>query len=65
MIYQICDVMMSINTWDGAFLNVSFEPQLNQVTKLGQLIDISKGDNFKESLEQYGGLGLSSSFFSI
>ena len=49
----------------GAFLNVSFEPQLNQVTKLGQLIDISKGDNFKESLEQYGGLGLSSNLFSI
>ena len=28
MIYQICDVMMSISTWDGAFLNISFEPQL-------------------------------------
>ena len=28
MIYPICDVMMSISTWDGAFLNISFEPQL-------------------------------------
>ena len=28
VIYQICDVMMSISTWDGGFLNISFEPQL-------------------------------------
>ena len=27
MVYQICD-MISISTWDGAFLNVSFGPQL-------------------------------------
>ena len=28
MIYQIFDVMMNIITWDGSFLNISFEPQL-------------------------------------
>ena len=29
MIYQTCDVMMSISTWDRVnFLNISFEPQL-------------------------------------
>ena len=28
MIYQICDVIMSISTKDGAFLNTSFELQL-------------------------------------
>ena len=28
MIYQICDAMMSISTWDGVLLNISFEPQL-------------------------------------
>ena len=28
MIYKICDVMMNISTWDGAFLNIYFEPQL-------------------------------------
>ena len=46
----------------GAFLNISFEPQ---ATKLGQLIYISKGNNFQESFEQFGGLGLSSRSFSI
>ena len=28
LIYQICEVMMSISTWNGRFLNISFEPQL-------------------------------------
>ena len=28
MIYQICDVMMSISTCVGASLNISFQPQL-------------------------------------
>ena len=32
--------------------------------KLGQLTDISKGNNFQESFEQFGGLGLSSRSFS-
>ena len=48
----------------GTFLNVSFEPQLI-VTKLGQLIDISKGNNFHELFEQFEGLGLSFRPFSI
>ena len=49
--------MMNISTWDRLhFLNVSFEPQLQpqpqpQVSKLGQLVDISKGNNFPESFE--------------
>ena len=35
MIYQICDVMMSISTWDmGGFLNMSFEPQLIKLPNL-------------------------------
>ena len=33
--------------------------------KLGQLIDVSKGNNFQESFEQFGELGLGSRFFSI
>ena len=36
----------------GAFWNISLEPQL---TKLGQLIDINKGNSFQES---FGGLRL-------
>ena len=44
----------------GAFLNIPFQPQH---TKLGQLIDIDKGNNFQESSEQFGRLGLSSRFF--
>ena len=34
MIYQICDVMMSISTWDGVFWNISFEPQLIKSSNL-------------------------------
>ena len=50
MIYQISDVTMSISTLvlvQGAFLNISFEPQIMKSTKLGQLIDISKDNNFQ------------------
>ena len=36
-----------------------------QITKLGQLIDISKNNNFYESFEQFGGLWLRYSSFSI
>ena len=32
----------------------------HDVTKLGQLIDINKGNNFQESSKQLGRLGLSS-----
>ena len=35
------------------------------VIKLGQLIDISKGNTFQESFEQFGGLGLGFRSFSI
>ena len=35
----------------------------HQVTKLGQLIDINKENNFPEFFEQFGGLGQSSRFF--
>ena len=31
MVYQICDDMIAIGTWDSAFLNISFEPQLIKV----------------------------------
>ena len=36
-----------------------------QITKLGRLIDISKDNNFYEPFEQFGGLWLSYSSFSI
>ena len=46
------------------FLEVNFV--LNAFfTKLSQLIDISKGNNFQESFKQFGGLGLSSRSFLI
>ena len=48
---------------EGAFLTISFEPQLIKVTKLGQLIDIDKGNNFHGSFKQFGGLRLGSRFF--
>ena len=37
----------------------------HDVTKLDQLIDINKSNNFQESFEQFGGLELSSRSFSI
>ena len=43
MIYQICDVMIRICTWD----KVHFWTTTHEVTKLGQLIDISNGNNFE------------------
>ena len=49
MIYQICDVMMSISTWDGAFLNISFEPHLIKS------LNLAKDNNFQESFEQFVG----------
>ena len=42
--------------------NISFEQLLNHQTCP---IDISKGNNFQESFEQLGGLGLSSRSISI
>ena len=39
--------------------------QMPPVHELGLLMDISKGHNFQESFEQFGGLGLSSRSFSI
>ena len=49
----------------ATFLNISFEPQVINPTKLGQLIDISKGNIFLKSFERFGGLGLRSRPFSI
>ena len=54
MIYQICDVMM----WDNLHFQYIFWITTDEITKLGQLIDISKGNNFQQSFEQFGGLGL-------
>ena len=64
MIYQICEVMMSISTWEGAFLNI-FWTTTHNVNILGQLIDISKGNTFQGSFEQFEGQGVSSRAFSI
>ena len=64
MIYQICDVIRYEYIRQGDFL-VYLLNQTRQVTKLGYLIDIIKGSNFKELVEQFGGLGLRSRSFSI
>ena len=48
IIYQVCDVMMSILKETGYILNISFGPKL---IKFGQLIDTNKGNNFQESFE--------------
>ena len=47
----------------GAFLNISFQPHLIKSPNLAT--DKSKGDNFQESFEQFGGLGPSCRSFSI
>ena len=64
MIYQICDVMISISTWDRVNFWIFFLNHNSLSHQLGQLIDISKCNNFHKSFEQFGGLGLSSTFFS-
>ena len=46
----------------GAFWNVSFEPQLISPPKL---IDISNGNIFLRFFERFGGPGLSSNSFTI
>ena len=49
MIFQTCDVMMSISTWNRVnFWIYIFWTTTHQV---GQLIDISKNNNFQESFE--------------
>ena len=64
-IYQIFDVMMRISTWE----KVHFRKYLLNHRWLSRqtwaIIDISQGNNFPESFEQFGGLGLSSRSFSI
>ena len=42
-----------------------FWTKTHYVPKLGQLIDVSKANNFQESFEQFWGVRLSPRFFSI
>ena len=49
----------------GCIFEYIFWNTTHKVTKLGQLIDICKGNNFQESFEEFRGLGLSSRSFSI
>ena len=49
----------------GCIFQYIFWTTTHELTKLGQMIDICKGNNFKESFEQFGGLGLSFRSFSI
>ena len=61
-IYQICDFMISISTWDS----VHFRTYLLNRRSLNHQtwpIDINKDNIFQESLKQFGGLGLSSRAF--
>ena len=46
MIYQICDVTMNISTRDNVHFWIYLLNHNYEVTKLGQLIDMSKGNNF-------------------
>ena len=49
----------------GAFFEYIFWTTIYEVTKYGQLMHISKGNNFQESFEYFGELGLGSRSFSI
>ena len=60
----------SVTSWvlvheTECIFNYIFWTTTHWVTKLGQLIDISKGNSFQESFEQFGRLELSSRSFSI
>ena len=49
----------------GCIFEYIFRTTIHWVIYFDQLIDINKGNNFRESFEQFGGLGLSSKSFSI
>ena len=55
----------SVTSWwvlvleTGYIFEYIFRTTTHCITKLGQLIYISKGNNFQESFGQFGGLGLS------
>ena len=59
MTYQICDVVMSISTWDRVHFSIYFLNQ-NLLSRQTCSIDtyINKGNNFQESFDQFGWLGL-------
>ena len=63
MIYLICDVMMSISTRDRVYFWIDLFNHNSSSHQTGQLIDISEGNNFQKSFEQFGGLGLSFPFY--
>ena len=48
IIYQISDVMMSISIWNESIFKYIFWTTPHYPTKFGQLIDITKGNNFFE-----------------
>ena len=56
---------MDANLGGQSYLQGQSYPGLRSVTKLGQLIDIKKDNNFQESFEPSGGVGLSSRPFLI
>ena len=58
MIYQICDVMMTIKTWDRVHFWIYL---LNHnLSSRRHLIYINKENIFQKSFEQFVELGLSS-----
>ena len=66
MIYQICDVMLSMSTWDREYFWIyCLNHNFFESQQFGKLIDINKGKKFQESFEQFGGLELGSRSFSI
>ena len=48
-----------------AFLNISFEPQLIKSQQIWSIDSYNKGNIFHELFDQFGGLGLSFTSFSI
>ena len=50
MIYQICDILVSGNTWDSAFLNISFEPQNSLTHQIWSIDRYKQGQYFCEIL---------------
>ena len=55
MIYQICDVMKSISTWDKVHFRKYFLSH-SWLSHQTWSIDISPGNNFQKSFEQFGGV---------
>ena len=65
MIYQICDFMMIISTWDRVQFWIYLLNHNSLTHQIWSIDTYKQGQYFLKSFEQFGGLRLNSSPISI